>query len=371
MSKSISFLLGAGFSAPMGYPIGNSMERFLYGLIDNYKRECDADPNCLEKIPYIFETMISHYNRARQCFNYEEFYEYIDFCCNDESIGGELNHYRRSGNPPINEKAFDYKKIYQWYIAQLIKDSNGKQFYGEQDTKQLSIYERFIEAIKDLLGKEYVINVHTLNHDLLFESFKYSPLIGAEISDGFEYTDSPYRGKNKETELVLPYYNGIYDKRIRLYKLHGSIDQYNYLKGGVYLEYDNHIKIGNCVDKDKELYKIENWKKTDTFRFCDFEPDFLTGIDSKRKGYLTNQLCKKLFLLFIDNLNSADCLIIIGYGAKDEGINKLIRDEFDCGNKPCFIFDLKPNDALRNFARDINVNEIIEKSVKDFEMPNF
>ena len=50
-------------------------------------------------------------------------------------------------------------------------------------------------------------------------------------------------------------------------------------------------------------------------------------------------LFKKLFEEFKNNLKNAETLIIIGYGCKDEGINELIKDNFDYQHKQIFIID--------------------------------
>ena len=38
-------------------------------------------------------------------------------------------------------------------------------------------------------------------------------------------------------------------------------------------------------------------------------------------------------------------LIIIGYGCKDEGINEMIKENFDYRNKPSFIIDAYAKDG--------------------------
>ncbi len=366
---NVSFLLGAGFSVPMGYPIGNSMEHKISELLFKLIQEFNAHPTPYGKYPLILQEIIKNYTDKHIGFNYEEVYEYIDFCCSDERIGCKLNDIWQ-GKRPIKEYAYEFKNEYQRYICSLIKDENGKQFYIAQDVEHLSKYEKFIALLKDLLDRDYEINIHTLNHDLLFESFRNSGLIGNEICDGFDYENSPYRAKNGENEFLLPYYNEVYGKRIRLYKLHGSIDQYKYYKGGVHMIYDNHIKMSDTVDRDEKLCKLENGKITDVFYFRDLHPDFLTGTYSKIEEYVKNPLCRKLLPLFEENLKKADSLIIIGYGAKDDGINEQIRTNFDHNKKTCFIFDPFPSECLKNFAADIGAQPIIEKSVVDFELPN-
>ena len=366
MSKSISFLLGAGFSYPMGYPIGNSMEDRLNDAIDNYIQEFNAAPRkeTLDRFPFVLREMMACYKESHNnTFDYERFFEYIPNCCFDERITNARNKYHYKHQYSIEYIALDIQDDYLRYTSDLIKDEKGKQFYNEQDTEQLSKYEQFIDSLKELLERGYDINIHTLNHDLLFESFKNSPVIGGDICDGFDCENSPYKGNIGKEWVTLPYYTGKYDKRIKLYKLHGSIDQYAYYEENENFKYDNHIKV---------YENVSNWefKKNDgTYHFPEWHPDFLTGVKSKERKY-NSYLYQVLFPKFVDDLKSADCLIIIGYGAKDNRINELIVKNFNYSNKSCFIYDPYPNEILEGFANNIK-KEITRKCVEEFELPNF
>ena len=56
------------------------------------------------------------------------------------------------------------------------------------------------------------------------------------------------------------------------------------------------------------------------------------------------------------------CLIIIGYGCKDKGINEMIKDNFDYKNKPSFIIDKYAGASVETFAQKINA-KIIKESI--------
>ncbi|MBR1889189.1 MAG: hypothetical protein IJ816_00990 [Alloprevotella sp.] len=77
---------------------------------------------------------------------------------------------------------------------------------------------------------------------------------------------------------------------------------------------------------------------------------------------------KKLFNRFRQNLKKAECLIIIGYGGRDLGINKYILDYFDYRDKPSFIVDpfYYSNEDLKRFGETIGARPI-EKSVSEFQ----
>lgn len=371
MGKSISFLLGAGFSFPMGYPMGNDIEIRLNDIINRGIQAFEENPYnpVYSKYPFILQKMIDFYKRSHNgTFNYEDFYEYIPYCCKDKTIGNALNYYRYGEPKPIESEYLNYVDKYQEYISKLIKDANGIQFYEEHDTLQLNIYGSFIKELKKFLDEDFEVNIHTLNHDLLFESFKNSNLIGDKICDGFEYNLKKYIGYNDRNEIVgLPYFNEKYDKQIRLYKLHGSIDQYKYYKGDFYMEYDNHIKMEQSIDKGKELHIVENGEIIDTFRFVELQPDFLTGKESKEKNY-HRPFYNKLFSLFENNMEHSDCLFIVGYSGNDNGINNRLLKYYSGNNKPCFIYDPKPCVELCDLAMKINA-EVIKLPVENIVFP--
>ena len=55
-------------------------------------------------------------------------------------------------------------------------------------------YNSFLQYLSKL-KKEYLVNIHTLNHDLFLESFNRSDYINGDISDGFDDFGSRYYGR--------------------------------------------------------------------------------------------------------------------------------------------------------------------------------
>lgn len=106
---------------------------------------------------------------------------------------------------------------------------------------------------------------------------------------------------------------------------------------------ENYVKIkwgigaGNIMKsrKSKVGYDISPFE---------YHADFLTGTTSKIKRYSEPLLFRKLFKKFRKNLRNAEMLIIIGYGCKDEGINEIIKENFDYNHKPLFIIDAYAKD---------------------------
>src|SRR5581483_2504076 len=90
MAKSLSLLLGAGFSAPMGYPIGKELnQRILNCEHDNlelssagqlYQKQTVTQGGYrpLNNIEFDFwRDIIKGYNELKGYFDYEEFYDFI------------------------------------------------------------------------------------------------------------------------------------------------------------------------------------------------------------------------------------------------------------------------------------------------------
>jgi len=88
----------------------------------------------------------------------------------------------------------------------------------------------------------------------------------------------------------------------------------------------------------------------------EYHADFLTGTTSKIQRYQEPLLFKKLFKAFRKNLKKAEKLIIIGYGCKDDGINEMIKENFDYTHKHSFIIDAyaKEGGQVELFQKEIN-----------------
>jgi len=362
--KSISLLLGAGFSAPMGYPIGNDMNDGLLNFDDSrldfspdgslaYSKDgtkplfqIDGVLNFHQKCFIFCKRLIKEYAVAHDNkFDYEVFYDFIK---TDEA---KEDRYQALCDDLISEHESypmyltNTAHIYNQMAAHLLKDRNGKSWYDDEPFR-VNFFDGYNGFLKYLsqLSKEYIINVHTLNHDLLFESFNNTGFINGGISDGFDEFGSEYYGKlshnNRTYHCRLERYTGRYNTPIRLFKLHGSLDYvpfYRISDDGIMIP-DNYVKIKYGIGTSDLMKEKQSELGYDLSPF-EYHADFLTGTTSKIQRYDEPLLFKKLFEEFKNNLKNAETLIIIGYGCKDEGINELIKDNFDYQHKQIFIID--------------------------------
>lgn len=392
--ESVTFLLGAGFSIPMGYPTGAAVNKSILDFVNqpvafspagematgiNGTKPDFGYENNYDKEFSLCKELIEAYNKKVDEFDYEQFMDvlrskdlYVDYASIiDKYVSDTVTPYSLAGNLP---------DIYSQMVAHLLKDSNNKSWYeglpnhiGPYLTGPRSSYNSFLQYVAKL-KKEYLVNIHTLNHDLLLESFNRSEYFNGDMSDGFDDFGSRYYGRlhvpERDSYLCrLERYTGrYYGKPIRLYKLHGSLN---------YVMMHRESKIGlveDCEVKFRygmglmDLYRERSKKRGYDNDYYSYHADFLTGTTSKMAYYHRSKFYKKMFRKFKNNLIRAKALIVIGYGGKDEGINDYLLSYFDYCNKPCYFVDpyLSQNDQLMALANKMNANKI-EKSISEFD----
>lgn len=391
--ESVAFLLGAGFSIPMGYPKGADVNN---GILDFDKQPVAFSPagvlatntdgtkpdfgytNNHEQAFCLCKDLIAAYNKRVVEFDYEQFMDVLrskdlhtEYASVFEKYKSETDYpYLLSGSLP---------DIYSQMVVHLLKDADNKSWYegepthiGPYNSEPRALYNSFLQYLSKLKG-EYLVNIHTLNHDLFLESFNRSDYINGDMSDGFDDYGSRYYGilniKGRDSyRCRLERYTGrYYGKPIRLYKLHGSL---NYVmihrETGYVLVDDCEVKFRygmGLMDLERERSKKNGYDND----FISYHADFLTGATTKTPFY-RSRFYKRLFRKFKNNLINAKVLIVIGYGGKDKGINDYLLNYFDYHNKPCYFIDpgISHNTQLLALADKMNATKI-EKSMSDFD----
>ncbi len=391
--ESVAFLLGAGFSIPMGYPTGSEVNK---GILNFDKRPVAFSPtgelatnkngtkpdfgytNGYDKASSLCKELIVAYSETVDEFDYERFMDvlrsnnlYTEYSSIfDKYITDTESEYYLMGNLP---------DIYSQMVAHLLKDADNTSWYeglathiGPYLTGPRSSYNSFLQYLGNL-KKEYLVNIHTLNHDLFFESFNRSEYINGDISDGFDDFGSRYYGilrvdGRDSYRCRLERYTGrYYGKPIRLYKLHGSLNytmMHRETRNG--LVDDNEVKLRygmSLMDLERERSKKNGYDND----FYSYHADFLTGATTKI-SYYRSRFYRKMFQKFKNNLIRANGLIVIGYGGKDRGINDYLLSYFDYNRKPCYFIDpgISNNTQLAALADKMQVVKI-EKSISDFD----
>jgi len=362
--KSISFLIGSGFSVPADYPTTTKMNERL-GKID-HSEICihtsgnarflngEADPNAqwmrIEQRKFVQEFLEFYQDielGPEGNFHYETFYDYYRSPLDEEKyperLAAFLDDFRKRHEIETDNHylLLDFHHTFNQLIAKMLTKPLERVHlckpYGPS-------YSAFLQLVAEL-AKTHRVHIHTLNHDLYMEHLSHSDAIQGKMDDGFEELGSIFFGElyNKyERYLVrLSRFTNRFEQQFCLYKLHGSIDQY-WFQDDAEL---NLIKLKRGVSPMK-IFKER--KKDDVLEYVnhptDYYPDFLSGTTSKivRYGDVYYQI---ILDHFKKNLESSNTLITIGYGFNDPMINKFMHSNFLAKNsRTLFVVDVrKPN----------------------------
>lgn len=392
LTGCVSFLLGAGFSVNYGYPTANQLNNQIRNFeLENYSIDGEGNLFQLEdpeqedpfwysadsKRKFFLRELISLFLNQNEEFNYEEFYDFlvnpellgnIDFKNKAQAFRDEYGLTSEEHLLEYNDRTLVSKTITM--VNQLIKillvDREGNNFYKPiHQMKPLpEEYFGFLQLIEKM-GEDSIVHIHSLNHDMLFEKFYHTDWIKGNLSDGFEELGSKFYGRIEDNVMIrLAYFNHKYDTIFRLYKLHGSIDQYpfHHQNGDPreFIKIKPRLNISNLYKEtysDDKGYFYEN-------DFTNYYPDFLSGTSSKILRYDDYGYYKEVFNHFKENLKSSTQLVIIGYGCKDSKINDFILENFDYNKYPTVIVDPYPSEDVKSFANKLDA-QLIEQTPKE------
>ena len=392
--ESVAFLLGAGFSIPMGYPTGSAVNKGILNfdeqpvsfspvgiLASNYNgtKPEFGYTNSHEREFCLCKELIVAYSKTVTEFDYEKFMDVLRSKSLCSEYAAIFDKYIDDSNTPYG-LAGNLPDIYSQMVAHLLKDTDNASWYegmptqiGQYPKGPRSSYNSFLQIISKL-KEDYLVNIHTLNHDLFFESFNRSEYINGDMSDGFDDFGSRYYARlhvpKCDTYLCrLERYTGrYYGKPIRLYKLHGSLNyvmMHRESKFGLIDDCEVKFRYGmGLMDLLRERSKKNGYDND----FVSYHADFLTGTTTKMAYYRRSGFYKKMFRKFKNNLIRAKALIVIGYGGKDEGINDYLLNYYDYRNNPCYFIDpgISNNSQLTALADKMNAKKI-EKSISEFD----
>ncbi|MBB6271185.1 hypothetical protein HDF26_001612 [Pedobacter cryoconitis] len=386
--NEISLLLGAGFSVNKGFPTANKLNNKITSLTKNDFCVAQQGSFCwLEKgqnDPFpqgeyykckMFTLELIAYYAKNHDFNYEEFYDYYTNVNNpdhnDKGFEELCNNFREKYKIKLDNVNLisRHNSIFNQLISALLVDGEGRKFYDAvHHTGDYDGYVGFLRCLKEW-GEGNVVHINTLNHDLFFESLNYTDEINGELSDGFSETGSIYYGELENDEKIkLSCFSGKYETKYRLYKLHGSLDQYPFhlMDGG---EIENYIKIKWGVGVT-DLYKEsldEKGEVTYVRDFINYFPDFLSGTTSKITRYRDPIYYKNVFNTFESTLSASKVLVLIGYGCGDSEINNIIFKNF---TGKVYVVDPYPQPKTYEFCDKTNA-VLIQKTPNDILLTDF
>jgi hypothetical protein len=161
------------------------------------------------------------------------------------------------------------------------------------------------------------MDIFSLNHDMLIEQqLKQNEI---PFSDGFS---------DKRGDVLRFNWSWKNEKRVRLYKLHGSLDWYPF----AFPENEHQSKRDFAkVSREVKPDKCKDSKGTN-LELLNPLPLFLAGTVTKDRLYGIGFL-RELFCQFHASLNEHQTLICCGYGWKDKGINNAVTQWLGTSNE--------------------------------------
>jgi hypothetical protein len=359
----ISLLLGSGFSIPYGYLSTSELNEKL-GVINAeeiliapsgsaYFLNGQEEPDnwwMRPKERQFIQEFLNFYNTQilsdGHPFNYEEFYDYYKNMLITENYSKKfiefMNSFIEVNDYPntFHQILFQFNNSYNQLLSQLLTKNIERSHLCNHPS-----HNAFLNLIEHF-SIENTIHIHSLNHDLYMEHLAYSDSIHAELDDGFEELGSPFYGelfdKYERYKTRLEHFTNNYERKFRLYKLHGSINHFWFKIGGN----AEMIKIKNGVGKTELFKEIEKDGKLEYYHdTSNYYPDFLSGKLTKIDQYNRGTYYPMMFNYFKENLLKSNLLIIIGYGFGDEQINKYVQEYAFYEDKKIFVIDIKKPDT--------------------------
>lgn len=341
--KSISVILGAGFSHHAEIPAGKVInKRFNTSNISNLSQMGSgeifwSDPEKNNYVTYEVTAMQYTLNSLYQRYiqksnrynNYEEYYQFISDELDKAQILAELSNqaYQMFHEDRLNK----YSKFDDSNYRKEFKDITKKKILNmfnyliadllTFDIMKISDYARKYVDFLNLIAQYDEVNIFTLNHDLLLETlFSYFEI---NYADGFSTAKSILWNTHGEK---IKCYDGNFNSRIKLMKLHGSINLYRYdyyYPNGAFNspmpEY-KYFKPENYQDKHSPIRVNPLTGETVQTFHINIVPCFITGT-KKDKIIRIDKMYNELYESLDKNMELGNDLLIIGYSFKDEHIN--------------------------------------------------
>ena len=206
------------------------------------------------------------------------------------------------------------------------------------------------------------VDIFTLNHDQVIESWL--------VSNQESYADG-FNAQQNNIRLWEPHLLYQSESRIRVLKLHGSIDWYQFQSQN---QCPVRVYVGMRMDGGNplELYKTPD---DQDIHMLIPRPKLLIGTETKPREYNT-LVFDDLHHFFRTSLRTTQCLVVAGYGFRDRGINYHLS-EWIHTSTPKRVVLVHPDperlraeipgaigdswDELREIGRWVSVNKRVEE----------
>lgn len=234
-------------------------------------------------------------------------------------------------------------------------------------------------GIKKLLEQHGLVNVFSLNHDVMTEELcNYYHI---KFKDGFRQhvvhnynSIGKFRIATKEefTENRLDLFNSN-EKGLNILKLHGALDVFAVEDKAKYLKSDS-ASFGECIAAIRgiERKSLDYCQRTgsrgvnelfvedDTGELQFFRRSLLSG-GHKFTGRFEQVAPIGLFEEFKKRIHDSEELVIIGYGFGDEHVNQIILNFLDTNKKAKIIICDPYRERVPKFMLDFELNIEVRK----------
>lgn len=341
----VSFILGAGFSRNAGLPLVNEIwnkltledleEQILHFNSSEWKwkdtaNEAEQNNGRLttERIPigYFLKSALTKFKELTEPekHNYEEFYQWLL----DIDILGEVwkelkEKTKEYINTEFDENAYVSRQPISlrdviFCFIHLIDDLLWP-------SKPFDEYAQLYDPYLDVIQQSERASIYTLNHDHILETLLEQR--GIPYSDGFSNVNSPLR--SPEDKEPIKVFCNTFNEKVRLIKLHGSIDQYkyHYLGDTDKAGQIDYFKTLDYYAKHRAEYVDEQGIVQQNVTTA-IEPQFITG-RNKLNLIQSDSLYSALYSDFQRELPGSDLLVINGYSYLDPHVNDVIESSKD------------------------------------------
>jgi hypothetical protein len=357
MPTRVSFLLGSGVSIPARMPsVKDITERVLSGM--GVMRHTDGNYYIGQPLDYmqgyverVVEFLKGLCVEVRQYYattdsermvNYEDLY-YVALQIYESETGAHDNPIVQ---PFIDRIVSDIKPLFvakedeikrSWKLLEIAQEATHYihdivSVVLRTESTDVSYLTCIGDACRDL---GMVLNLFTLNHDTVLE--RYLDESGLEYTDGIESTEDGY-------QYWRPKIFEHSDHKVRLFKLHGSVDWHRYPPNAATGRND---PVGKALDGRYWLIKDRSGESQS--RDCG-RSLLLVGTFNKIPEY-TNRIFADLFCEFRRAMRETDLLIVCGYSFGDQGINAQVAEWADSADNAVMVVIHRNPEELKLGAR--------------------
>lgn len=373
----VTFLLGSGFSKPMGLPLAKEVnERFNSSILGKLLQHSSGEWQWVQDndsasinngklsqrvapFEFLFEVFVKEFTSSHsEGFNYEEFYQWVVIQSHNRSALDKIHQ-----QAEILIKESDYSLDFQKRIIEELKIYPIGEVYSclnhliadmlpVRSKDNLLVYDQFLQIIKN----HAPISIFTLNHDLLVEYLLKSSQIS--YSNGFSSTNSCIVG---DSGNPLNIFQGDFSESVRLIKLHGSIDTYRFEH--MVEVHENQplppawMSYGDCEYfkagyRDKHYVKKIDIKTGNVVQpyNANIAPQLLTGVN-KDEIIQKDKMYSRLFEYFQLQMKQTEVLCVIGFSYGDNHIKSEVLNAIN-GGKLKKIINIDPN--FPEFLKDVS-----------------